>query len=158
MRATGFNHVSIVAKDLEESVAFYQNLFGLDPIPSPNFGFPVQWLQVGDLQLHLFQRSDVPPVYHHLALVVDDFEKLYARAEDAGLFDAITFGHHLFELPNNIAQLYLRDPAGNLVEVDSPNAHALSPGIRREMRRLADAHPQSAENRRATLFTSGASA
>ncbi|MGI8826807.1 MAG: VOC family protein [Chloroflexota bacterium] len=152
MKAIGLNHVSIVARQLHESVAFYMDVFGLEPVATPNFGFPVQWLRVGELQLHLFERPDGPPTYHHLAFAVDDFEALYTRAGEADLFDAVTFGHHLFELPNGIAQLYLRDPAGNLVEIDSLHAETLSPDIRANMKRLADMQPQSAENLRATLF------
>jgi len=152
MKAIGLNHVSIVAKDLHESVAFYKAVFGLEPVATPNFGFPVQWLQVGELQLHLFERPDEPPIYHHMAFAVDNFEALYARAREAGLFDAITFGHHLNELPNGIAQLYLRDPAGNLVEIDALHAETLSPEIRADMKCLADMQPQSAENLQATLF------
>ncbi len=154
MKALSVNHVSIVAKHLDESVAFYRDVFGLKPVATPNFGFPVQWLQVGDLQLHLFERPDAPPTYHHLAFTVDDFEELYTRAAEAGLFDTTTFGHHLNELPNGIAQLYVRDPAGNLVEVDFPHVETLSLGIRAEMKCLADAQPQTTENLRATLFAS----
>lgn len=153
MTATGFNHVSIAAKDLAQSVAFYKDVFELEPVDSPNFGFPVQWLRVGGLQLHLFERAEEAPVYHHLSFVVDDFEELYARAGATGLFDSVTFGHHLFELPNAIAQLYLRDPAGNLIEIDSPHADNLSPSIRADMKCLADMQPQSAKNSRATLFS-----
>lgn len=152
MTAISFNHVSIAAKGLDESVAFYQDLFGLQSLPNPNFGMPVAWLRIGDLQLHLFERPDDPPVRHHFGLVVDDFVALYARARDAGLFDGDTFAHHLVELPNGIAQLYLRDPAGNLIEVDSPDAAALPEDIRADMVRLADLHPQSDANLRATLF------
>jgi hypothetical protein len=54
--------------------------------------------------------------------------------------------------------MYLRDPSGNLVEVDWPDFRTLSPEIRAEMRRLADRDPQDAENLRATLFLPAGSA
>ncbi len=54
VRATGINHVSISAPDLEESTRFYEEIFGMERIPTPMFADPVQWLRVGDLQLHLF--------------------------------------------------------------------------------------------------------
>jgi catechol 2,3-dioxygenase-like lactoylglutathione lyase family enzyme len=54
MAATNLNHVSLIARDLEESVRFYLEVFGMERIPTPNFGFPVHWLRVGPLQLHLF--------------------------------------------------------------------------------------------------------
>jgi hypothetical protein len=48
--------------------------------------------------------------------------------------------------------MYLRDPSGNLIEVDWPDVRTLSPKTRAEMRRLADRDPQDAENLQATLF------
>ncbi len=68
VRATGFNHVSIHALDLEQSVRFYTEVFGMEKIPTYTFAFPVQYLRLGDLQLHLFQRdgrrAGVPPHRH----------------------------------------------------------------------------------------------
>ena len=65
VRATGINHVSISASDLEESTRFYEEVFGMERIATPIFDTPVQWLRVGDLQLHLFldesgSRSEPP--------------------------------------------------------------------------------------------------
>ncbi len=54
MRATGINHVSISATDLEDVNALLRNTFGMERIPTPIFETPVQWLRVGDMQLHLF--------------------------------------------------------------------------------------------------------
>jgi len=56
MTATSINHVSVHANDLDASVAFYQDLFGMRRIPTPNFAFPVQWLRLGTQQFHLVVR------------------------------------------------------------------------------------------------------
>ncbi|HZU16403.1 MAG TPA: VOC family protein [Candidatus Dormibacteraeota bacterium] len=152
MTATNLNHVSVSARDVEESARFYGELFGMERIPTPNFGFPVVWLRVGDLQVHLFQRDVEAPVYHHLALTVDDLDPIYRRARELGVLDSRTNGHHLRELPDGAVQLYLRDPSGNLVEVDHPDASQLAPDVRADLQRLADVHPQDEVNRRATLF------
>ena len=152
MPASGLNHVSISAADLDESIGFYRDLFGMEPLPTPNFGFPVQWLRLGPNQLHLFKREGAIPTYHHVALTVDDFEEVYERAMQRGAFDRTTFGHHLYQLPGDVAQLYLRDPGGNLIEVDIAGATELPASIRRDMKALADVFPQSEENLRATLF------
>jgi hypothetical protein len=50
--------------------------------------------------------------------------------------------------------MYLRDPAGNLVEVDWPDASSLDRGVVGEIALLADERPQSAEALRARLYTS----
>lgn len=154
--SANLNHVSLNVRDLERSTRFYVELFGMEPVPTPNFGFPVRWLRVGDLQLHLFERPDDPPRHHHVALAVDDFPAFYRRAEKLDIFDRDAFGHHFFELPGDVAQLYVRDPGGNLVEVDAPGASALPESLRASLRRLEDVHPQDEENRRATLFLAAA--
>ena len=53
--------MSICAADLEESTRFYEEVFGMERIPTPKFADPVQWLRVGDLQLHLFLDSGLRP-------------------------------------------------------------------------------------------------
>ena len=66
MTAISINHVSIHAHDLEASAAFYEELFGMQRIPTPTFAFPVAWLRLGRQQLHLFVRSDArAPQFHH---------------------------------------------------------------------------------------------
>ena len=152
MKATSLNHVSISAPDLDESVRFYQDLLGLQEIPTPNFGFPVRWLRLGDLQLHLFQRPGEAPTYHHVGLTVDDFDAVYLRAREMGILDSTTFGHHMYLLPNENVQLYVRDPGGNLVEIDWPDAGSLAREVLDDLRPLPN--PQGEDNLRATLFLS----
>ncbi len=154
MAATNLNHVSVGVRDMEESIGFYRQLFDVEPIPTPNFGFPVRWLRVGELQLHLFQRPVESPQHHHFGITVDDFHSVYLKARELGAFDRETFGHHIYELPGGCVQLYIRDPAGNLVEVDYPDVSALDRSIVTDLKRLADLRPQEGENLRATLFLS----
>jgi catechol 2,3-dioxygenase-like lactoylglutathione lyase family enzyme len=152
MSATALNHVSVVAHKLEQSVQFYEKVFGAERIATPNFGFPVQWLRVGAMQLHLFERPERAPTYHHFALTVDDFEATYAKAEAREALERTAFGHHLYELPGDCVQLYLRDPSGNLVEVDTSGASALPESLRAQLRRLSDVKPQSPDNLAARLY------
>lgn len=146
------NHISIGAANLQESVRFYSDLFGAAPIDTPNFGYPVQWLRIGDLQLHIFERPGAAPAYHHFALVVDNFETIFETTRKRNLHDHDIMGYHLSELPSGQVQLYIRDPGGNLVEVNAPDARALSEEVRREMVRLSERLPQNDANRRAALY------
>jgi catechol 2,3-dioxygenase-like lactoylglutathione lyase family enzyme len=146
------NHVSINARDLQESVDFYVDLLGAEPIPTPNFGLPVQWLALGRTQLHLFERDVQPPSHHHLGITVDDLEPVYRAAERRGAFDGEAFGNHLVELPGDVVQLYVRDPAGNLVELDQAGAGRLPDDLRSELKAVWDLNPQSDENMRSRLF------
>jgi catechol 2,3-dioxygenase-like lactoylglutathione lyase family enzyme len=148
----GLNHVSIAAHDLEESVAFYTEVFGLERIPSPEFGFPVEWLLAGDRQLHLFESSDPPPTGAHLSFEVADPVAVYRAVKERGLLHA-PFGYYAAELPGGELQLYLRDPTGNLVEVNHPRAAAFRGEIP-EMVVLAQRRPQGPANAGASLFVS----
>jgi lactoylglutathione lyase len=153
------NHVSIHADDLEESARFYEHVFEVERLPTPTFGdTTVLWLSFGEQQLHLFARETGPPRYHHFGIEVDDFEAVYARAQKLGVLESTTFGRAaLRELPDGSVQMYLRDPAGNLIEVDWPDATALDRSIVSELTRLADDVDQGPGSERATLFhTAGA--
>jgi YD repeat-containing protein len=152
MRATGINHVSISAPDLDASVRFYTEVFGMERVPAPKFGGqPVAWLRLGDQQLHLFQREGAPR-FHHFGIDVDDFEAAYLSARELEIRDNATFLGGIFELPGGEAQMYLRDPAGNLVEIDWPDASTLDRNVVSDIVRLSDVVEQDAEGRTARLY------
>ncbi len=150
VRATGINHVSISAADLEESTQFYEQVFGMQRIATPVFETPVQWLRVGNLQLHLFlDESGSAPSRHHLGLTIDDFDAAYQAVAASG---SAEFGARLVELPSGQVQLYFRDPAGNLIELNWPDAGALDRSRYPELRRLRDWVPQTPESEQAVLY------
>ena len=146
------NHVSVNARDLEQSVGFYIELLGAEPIPTPNFGLPVQWLALGRTQLHLFEHDLQPTSHQHFAITVDDLEQPYRVATRRGALERAAFGNHLIELPGDTVQLYVRDPAGNLLELDMHGVERLSPALRAELKGLWEFHPQSEDNMRGRLF------
>ena len=153
MKATGINHVSISAPDLDGSVRFYTEVFGLERVPAPRFsGQSVAWLRMGDQQLHLFERSGAPR-YHHFGINVDDFEAAYLKVRELEIRDETTFLSGIVQLPGGEVQMYLRDPAGNLVEIDWPDVSTLARSVITDIVRLADVVPQGEENRAARLFT-----
>jgi catechol 2,3-dioxygenase-like lactoylglutathione lyase family enzyme len=151
MPATKFNNVGIQASDLKESLAFYTDVLGMDRIPSPVFRFPTAWLRVGDQELHLF-HSDTPAPRLHFALTVDDFEAVYVKSKALGIQDRDSWSHQPYELPDGSVQIYLRDPAGNLVEVDCPDVSTLDRSVVTDIRKLADDVPQTRAPKPATLF------
>ena len=123
MPARLINHVSVRALDLETSVRFYETLFGATRIATPYFGGILQWMKLGDAQIHIFQRGEGFDRDAHFAVEVDDFVAVYRKARELGAFDTKgNWNHHLFEIPSGEVQLYLRDPADNLVEVVWPDA------------------------------------
>jgi catechol 2,3-dioxygenase-like lactoylglutathione lyase family enzyme len=148
------NHVSVNAVDLQESVDFYVELLGAEPITTPNFGLPVQWLALGRTQLHLFVRDVTPTSHHHFGISVDDLEPVYRAAERRGAFDDVAFRNRLVELPGDVVQLYVRDPAGNLVEIDSPGADRLPADMRAILKPLWGFNEHTPEQMTARLFVS----
>jgi lactoylglutathione lyase len=147
--AVRINHVSIAARDLEESARFYEEVFSMERIPSPTFDMPVQWLRVGDMQLHLFQYDGPAPPRHHLGITVDDFDAAYQAVK--GRTSDIA-GWQLVELPSRQVQLYFRDPSDNLVELNWPDADTLDRSRYPELQRLADHIPQRPDAAQAVLF------
>ncbi len=152
------NHVSVQAIDLEESARFYEDVFGMERIPTARFRSPVLWLKLGEQQLHLFTSDGEAPRYHHFAVDVDDFEAVYRRVKDLGLLDGDTHGAALREHPSGWVKMYIRDPAGNLVEVDWPDASTLDRSVVADIRKLDDDVPQTGDSAGATLYTAGARA
>lgn len=148
------NHVSVHADDLDESARFYEQVFGVERLPTPKFpDTDVVWLRLGDQQLHLFNRETPAPRFHHLGVEVDDFEAVYLRAKELGVLEPGAFGHTAVrELPDGAVQMYLRDPAGNLVEVVWPDASTLDRSVVTDLHRLADVVDQPPEALGATLF------
>jgi catechol 2,3-dioxygenase-like lactoylglutathione lyase family enzyme len=160
-RATRVNHISIPAADLDESTSFYIEVFDVEPVPAPNFGFPVRWLRLGDTQLHL-QCVDLVPArgrtYQHFGVEVEDFMATFRTLERYGAFDAErgTRYEWIWLLPSGELQMFFRDPFGNLVEVDWPDASTLDLGALGDRVRVLDQEEQqSADQRRATLFLAG---
>jgi len=97
----GINHVALQVEDIDQSVAFYTDLFqttSVSRIPGAAF------LRMGDQFLALFQRgprTEEP----HFGLVVDDKEAARRRLEEAGVE----------VLPGRFFDI--RDPSGNRVQI-----------------------------------------
>ncbi|HMJ37881.1 MAG TPA: VOC family protein [Baekduia sp.] len=154
MPATSLNHISISARNIEESLAFYTGVLGMERIPSATFRAPTAWLRLGDQELHLFEHDTSPPRLQHFGLNVDDFEAVYVKALALGIEDRDSWSSHIYELPDGAVQLYLRDPAGNLVEVDWPDVTTLDRSIVTDIPKLADQVPQDEAAAGATIYLS----
>jgi catechol 2,3-dioxygenase-like lactoylglutathione lyase family enzyme len=153
--ALRFNHVSVPARDLDVSETFYREVFGLERIPAPNFGFDVRWMRLGDLQLHLQTIDAEEPrlSYQHFGIEVDDFTLAYTVLRERGAFEAGTRYADLWLLPGGEIQMFVRDPFQNLIEVDCRDVAALDRSLLGDhLRVLEDEQPQGNRERAATLF------
>jgi catechol 2,3-dioxygenase-like lactoylglutathione lyase family enzyme len=152
MKVTGFNHLSVGSKNLTESVNFYETVLGMEVIPTYNFGFKTKYLRCGDLQLHIFELEDHIPHYQHFAIDVDDFHAAYDAAKSIGALDSSAFRNPVNELPDGCVQMYLRDPSGNLIEIDWPDVSTLDRSRIPEMKLLSEFAEQDAEGLKASLY------
>ncbi|GGM59701.1 catechol 2,3-dioxygenase-like lactoylglutathione lyase family enzyme [Halarchaeum rubridurum] len=137
MPTATYTHVTLAVDDLDESVAFYGDAFGMGRIPTPDWDLPVQWLACGGLQLHLVETEAEAPAFHHFGVHVDDVEAVYeavaahpdATFDDLGVTEDGDWADGdppVYALPEiGTLQLYVRDPSGNMVEVDAPDVDAL---------------------------------
>lgn len=137
-------HVSIIAEDVDESTAFYEDVIGCRPVPTPEFGkqedfdaeenIDFQMLRIGDHQLHLWNdpaREIEVTRFAHFGIHVDEFEEVYRRANKRDAFAAIgveSAPPQVFDF-NGTAQMYLSDPTGNLIEIDYPDIDALDHSV-----------------------------
>jgi len=119
-RITAINHVTLVVDDLEAASGFYCREFGLEPLPAFDLDFPAQFLRINDTQqLHLTEWEDTTSFRGHVCLEVDDFNAIFHRMKELGAIDTSPWGL-VRRLPDGAMQMFVRDPAGNLVEITSP--------------------------------------
>ena len=102
----------------------------------------------GSLQLHLFQSEEPAPSGHHFGIDVDDFEAIYGKVRELGVQEKEGYFSKVYELPDGAVQLYLRDPVGNVVEANWPDASTLDRSVVGEIEKV-DAGADGAE---ATLY------
>lgn len=115
MKITRPLHVAFLVSDLEHAKQFYEAILGLKQKPRPTFNFPGVWYDLGDLELHLIVAGQLPSAKErpdkdfHLALAVEDYELIKKELKDAGV--------PFREGSSNIPQIFVRDPDGNLIEL-----------------------------------------
>lgn len=101
-RLVGINHVALQVDEIEESVAFYTELF--EPTAVDRSVPGAAFIRMGDQFIALFERgprTEEP----HFGLVVDDKEAARAALEQAGV-----------EMPRGRFTDF-RDPSGNLLQL-----------------------------------------
>jgi catechol 2,3-dioxygenase-like lactoylglutathione lyase family enzyme len=114
----GMNHFTVIAEDLDRTLAFYVGLLGLEKGPRPDLGFAGAWLYAeGRPVLHLYGDRPVPPgragVIDHMAFSARGLKEVKAR------FDAQDVPYDLRRQKGaGTWQLFCLDPNGAKVELD----------------------------------------
>jgi glyoxylase I family protein len=125
------DHVSVAVTDLERSRRFYRDVLGLTEVERPAYPVPGVWFQLERGMVHLsvvehpIENRDGPidSRESHFALRIDDFagrlESLRALGYDESAEGALLIQVNPYTVAG-VAQIYLRDPDGNLVELNAP--------------------------------------
>ena len=115
MLSSGVHHVSVNVDDVEANRDFYVDKLGMEVLPRPDLGVGGVWLGVGDQQIHLIELPVPPSQGQHYALQVDDIHEAVATLRARG----VEVGE-----PGKLAdvcwQANLKDPAGNVIELNQP--------------------------------------
>jgi catechol 2,3-dioxygenase-like lactoylglutathione lyase family enzyme len=132
MTVSRFEHVLILAEDLEATKDFFADVVGLSVGKRPDFPFPGYWMYLGDSPcVHLAAKKldeggkdylDIkdPDVsgsgcIDHIAFLADDMAGFRARLEAAG----IPLRHR--HVPGSpVQQIFIKDPNNVTVELNFP--------------------------------------
>lgn len=129
MSEPSIQHVNVMVDDLEAADVFYGDVLRLERVPAPELGFPAQFYRVNEHQeIHVNQLDDRTPERAHFCLRVADFNALFAQARELGIIETDTWGK-VRRLPTGVMQLFVRDPAGNLIELSCDADQPVDPSI-----------------------------
>lgn len=132
MTVKGIHHVALIVDDLNAARDFYTDFLGLEELPAFAFDYPVQFYQINEAQqLHLTEWKDVTSFRGHFCLEVDDFDRIFFDSRERGIIDTAPWGK-VRQLKNGAMQMFIRDPAGNLIEITYRGAVPIDEAIRRD--------------------------
>lgn len=126
---THVHHINLLVDDLDAAVEFYETILGFPKCPTPEFDFPAQFVAIGaEQEIHINQLDDVKPQIGHFAVRLDNFNEVFMTAYEAGVLETEAWGQAR-KLPNGVIQSWVRDPSGNLVEINSNVGDEVDPAI-----------------------------
>lgn len=127
--SSSIQHVNVMVDDLAAATEFYEDVLGFERSPTPDLGFPAQFFAVGGGQeVHVNELADVHPQRSHFCVRLDDFNAVFQRALERGLFETETWGPAR-RLPTGVMQAFVRDPSGNLIELSCEADQPVDPSI-----------------------------
>jgi glyoxylase I family protein len=140
---TGIHHVAIVARDLDRLVTFYRDVLGLEEVAGMEWqrgsadvdqivgvkdsAARLVMMRLGNVMLEFFEysspagqgtaadRQPYHPGYAHLCLDVTDIESEYERLRSLGMTGHAPPPSPVLGMP--MRAIYMRDPEGNIVEL-----------------------------------------
>lgn len=120
-----FNHVSLSVQDVDRSADFYRNVFGLTEITNRTEVDGIRWFSLGDgKELHLISVLKGPVTLNkavHFALTTPNFDEFVENLRRANIGFSNWAGEagEITIRADKARQLYLQDPDGYWIEVNS---------------------------------------
>ncbi len=128
----GLNHATLIVDDLEKARAFYSGVFCLREIPADDFDYPVMCYGLPDgRQLHISEWENTPSFRGHITIEVADFGVAFHALKAEGRVDILPWGR-VRRPRDGTMQMFVRDPASNLVEISQRPGVPLDPEIPRD--------------------------
>jgi lactoylglutathione lyase len=118
------DHISIYVKDLERSIAFYQNVMHLDTIPEPFHDSMHAWFKIGEgLQMHVIAGATenlVQPKRNHICFSTKSIPDFILSLSKTGIVYEDLQGkpNTIQKRVDGVQQIYFKDPDGNWIEVN----------------------------------------
>jgi lactoylglutathione lyase len=118
------DHIALLVRDLDESVAFLTNVLGLAEMPNPMGGTTIRWIEIGDGRRFHVQAGDISRMHvekqTHFALTASDFDAVLARLHRDGIpFSDMkgTVGA-INTRRDGMRAIFLQDPNGYWFEIN----------------------------------------
>ncbi|WP_431110953.1 VOC family protein [Winogradskyella poriferorum] len=125
MHTLTFNHIALSVKDVNQSVAFYQEVFQLKEIKNTASNSKTRWLQLTEsIQLHLIPRPNLEIKTNkavHFALAIAHFKEFINHLETLNIVysDWKDTPNKDYIRDDGIKQIYFQDPNGYWIEVNN---------------------------------------
>lgn len=122
------DHIALLVKDLEESLAFYRDVLRLQERPNPMGGTEIRWLEFGDGRRIHMQAGDFGLTHvekrTHIALAAADFDEVLAhlRRVGAAFSDFKGTPGAVNTRPDGMRAVFLQDPNGYWIEINDSKA------------------------------------
>jgi lactoylglutathione lyase len=120
-----FDHMALSVTDADRSAAFYMEVFGLEEIVNRTEIEGIRWFSLGEgKELHLISIDPQPIRLSkdvHFALTMTDFDGFVSELRETGreFSDFAGQSGAISTRSDGIRQIYLQDPDGYWIEVNS---------------------------------------
>ena len=113
------HHVNVAVDDLASATEFYRDVIGLDPIATPDLGFPAQFFSIAAGPRVACQPTRrCPPAAGPLLHTPRRLRRCRRASRGHGCDRQRDLGPAT-RIGTGVIQLFVRDPAGNLIELNS---------------------------------------